>query len=84
MKLDQQLIEARHLLRKHVVLSTQHGAAITYRCMECGRNGAGTSAEVMHLEGCRYAALMSGFGEQVLYVREGNVVIPPPGEVCDT
>lgn len=71
------MIEVRHLMRKHVLLPTKHGRAMTYRCMECGANGANTPDGIYHYESCRYAILLKSFGEpNISYGRKEEVALP--------
>lgn len=86
MTVDQQLIEMRHLLRKHTLKSKTHGAAMTVRCMECGKNGASVPADIKHLQACRYGTLLSALGETVKWEQAMNVrtVSAAPLEECDT
>ena len=73
MTVEKQMIEVRHLMRKHILLATNHGAAVTFRCMECGRNGSDRPDGIFHEEGCRLAALLLSFGDTT--VKRGH--LPP-------
>lgn len=57
--------EVRHLLRKHVFVTTVVGLAQLVTCMECRRVGADTAANITHSTKCRLASTLTALGEVV-------------------
>lgn len=62
---ERQLLEARHLIRKHVIKSRHHGKAVLYKCRECGANGADTVDGIVHSPECRVALLLNALGDHL-------------------
>lgn len=81
--MEKRMVEAVHLLRKHVIKSRKAGLAVTYQCKECGKNGADTVAEILHLKDCRLASLLALVGVEVK-VEAPMVCQPPTGTTPST
>ena len=74
--------EARHLLRKHVIMTQKIGkSGSVAKCTECGANGVSVPSAIQHDATCRYANLMMRFGETV-YIREKKMVEAPDLDSC--
>lgn len=58
-------VEMRHILRKHVLVSTHKGKAVVMKCTECWRIGPDVPEGIVHTDDCRYARLLSALGEAV-------------------
>lgn len=74
------VIEAVHMMRKHVIKPRHHGKAVTYKCLECGMNGADTVDDIAHEASCRYAAMVQSVGGSVRF--KSKAVQAPDLDAC--